>query len=218
MAKILQDFLYAWLLAIKKKSFILEAIITAVAMVLLLNIFDMNVAHVEERGGAVLQDPILTPINTLDFTWQTFTIIYFASLLTLIQVIQKPEYLVKCVQAFTLVLFFRMVTMYLTPLRYPDDMIPLIDPFVQFIFNSDQVWRNDLFFSGHTSSLVMMYFFVKGKWMKTILLLSCVVVGVFVILQHVHYTIDVVAAPFFAWGAWSIIKKINPEFFQAENK
>ena len=187
-------------------------------MVLLLNIFDMNVAHVEARGGAVLDDPILTPINTLDFTWQTFAVIYFASLLTLIQVIQKPEYMVKCIQAFTLVLFFRMITMYLTPLRYPEDMIPLVDPFVQFIFNSDQVWKNDLFFSGHTSSLVMMYFFVKGKWMKTILLVSSVLVGIFVILQHVHYTIDVVAAPFFAWGAWSIVKKVNLEFFLAESK
>jgi hypothetical protein len=34
---------------------------------------------------------------------------------------------------------------------------------------------------------------------------ATVLVGLCVVLQHVHYTVDVVAAPFFAYGAYSIV-------------
>jgi PAP2 superfamily C-terminal len=212
------EFLHSWLLAIKKKSFVIEFIISIVILVAVINVFSIAVGHVENRGGAVLDDPILVAINSIDLTWQTFFVIYICFAIAFVHLISRPEYLAKCIQAYSLLLSFRLITMFITPIRYPDEMIPLVDPFVQLVFNSDEVWKNDLFFSGHTSAMFLFFLIVKGKVMKTIMLVSTILIGIFVILQHVHYTVDVVAAPFFAWGAWSIVRKLSPEFFLEEKK
>jgi hypothetical protein len=51
-----------------------------------------------------------------------------------------------------------------------------------------------LFFSGHTSTLFLMYFFQDTRIKKLFTLFSSVAVGILVLLQHIHYTIDVIIA------------------------
>jgi membrane-associated phospholipid phosphatase len=45
--------------------------------------------------------------------------------------------------------------------------------------------------------------------LKAFFLIAAIVVGVSVLLQHVHYTIDVFVAPFFAYCSFYIVKKIK---------
>lgn len=45
---------------------------------------------------------------------------------------------------------------------------------------------------------------------RMVFAIGTVLVGACVLLQHVHYTIDVVAAPFFTYAAYRISKKLIP--------
>jgi membrane-associated phospholipid phosphatase len=98
--------------------------------------------------------------------------------------------------------------MYLLPLEPPAQMIPLNDPFVQF-FGSGEILTKDLFFSGHTSTLFILFLITESKPLKNIFLTATVLVAIFVVLQHVHYTVDVIAAPFFAYTSFRIFKVIQ---------
>jgi membrane-associated phospholipid phosphatase len=87
-------------------------------------------------------------------------------------------------------------------------MILLNDPFVQF-FGSGDVLTKDLFFSGHTATLFLLFLISEKKYLKIIFLLCTILVGIAVLLQHVHYTIDVLAAPFFAYASYKLAAVIN---------
>ncbi len=40
-------------------------------------------------------------------------------------------------------------------------------------------------------------------------LLSAIIVGVSIVLQHVHYVIDVFAAPFFTYVCYKVVSSLN---------
>jgi membrane-associated phospholipid phosphatase len=83
-------------------------------------------------------------------------------------------------------------------------MILLKDPLVEF-FTVSKPFTKDLFFSGHTATMFLMFLFVKGRFYKSVFLAGTVVLGLSVILQHVHYSIDVVTAPVFSYLAYRIV-------------
>jgi membrane-associated phospholipid phosphatase len=94
--------------------------------------------------------------------------------------------------------------MYLVPLNPPADMILLNDPFVQF-FATGQPLTKDLFFSGHTATIFLFYLVSEKKLFRAFFLIATVLVGTSVLLQHVHYSIDVASAPFFAYISYRLI-------------
>jgi len=98
--------------------------------------------------------------------------------------------------------------MYLTPFEAPEKIILLDDPFVQFFAKGD-ILTKDLFFSGHTGTLFLLFLLAENKTLKTIFLILTLMVGTAVLLQHVHYSIDVFVAPFVAYGSYKIIKKLH---------
>lgn len=102
----------------------------------------------------------------------------------------------------------RCMVMYLVPLDPPIGIIPLRDPFVEGAFYDNKVLVKDLFFSGHTSNMVLLTLFMDIKWLKIILAFASAAVGYLLMVQHVHYAIDILAAPFFAYMAYKIAIKI----------
>jgi membrane-associated phospholipid phosphatase len=104
---------------------------------------------------------------------------------------------------------FRMIAMYLLPLDPPPAMIPLQDPMVEF-FGTGKLLTRDLFFSGHTSTLFLLFLVTPRGILKSLFLGCTILVAVAVLVQHVHYTIDVFAAPFFAYAAVKLADRIFP--------
>jgi len=158
--------------------------------------------YIEGRPGSVLEDPILNLFSPLDVTWFTFGIIYISVILTLIRLSWQPSQLLITLQAYIFVALARMVSMYLIPLDPPPLLIPLEDPFVQSV--STGVLTRDLFFSGHTSTMFLLYLSCTSKKMKIFFLISTILVGLLVLIQHVHYSIDVMAAPFYAYTCYKL--------------
>jgi hypothetical protein len=113
--------------------------------------------------------------------------------------------LVIAIQSYTLMVCFRFAAMYLTPFDAPAGIIPLADPIVQF-FGTGGVLRKDLFFSGHTSTLLLLCLTATGRWLKAFFAFCMVAVGVMIVWQHAHYAVDVLVAPFIAYTSYRLVK------------
>ena len=163
---------------------------------------------VEARAGTSLPDPILNLYNPVNLTWLIFGLIYISLLLAVIILVRQPVKLMFALQVYILTVVFRIASMYVMPLNPPVTMIPLNDPFVQF-FATGHLLTKDLFFSGHTATLFILFLAAEKKILKTIFLICTIAVGISVLLQHVHYTIDVLAAPFFTYTAYRIIIQLK---------
>ena len=185
-----------------------ELIITVLFLAVILYIFPDFLAYVEERQGVTLADPILELFNPIDLTWLIFGLIYLSLIVAIYSFAANPEILLLALQSYSLLVIFRIMVMYSAPLDAPEKLILLNDPFVQ-LFGSGEVLTKDLFFSGHTATLFLLFLISDKKYLKIIFLISTILVGIAVLLQHVHYTIDVLAAPFFAYSSYKIAATIN---------
>jgi membrane-associated phospholipid phosphatase len=87
-----------------------------------------------------------------------------------------------------------MTSIYLVALDPPNGLIHLVDPLTG-IFYGNVVITRDLFFSGHTSTLVLIFLCLEKRTDKILGFIAIVVVMILLLVQHIHYTIDVVAAP-----------------------
>ena len=106
--------------------------------------------------------------------------------------------------------------MWLIPLDPPVGCIDLQDPVV-FVMGTGKKIIKDLFFSGHTSTAFMLFQVAKNKYLKSYFLLATITVGVSVILQKAHYTIDVVAGLVYSFASYQIIQLLHKKFYKSNN-
>lgn len=193
----------------RSTPFRLQLAITVVALVFALMALARFLTVVEHRPGVAFADPLLALIPPVDLTWLTFGLIYCALVAAIVYLVRHPLRLLTALQAYTALVLVRIAAMYLLPLDPPPDMIPLADPLVE-LFGSDGVTLSrDLFFSGHTSTLFLLALVVGNRWLRTVFFGCTALVGVCVIVQHVHYSIDVLAAPFFTYGCFAAVRAWN---------
>jgi membrane-associated phospholipid phosphatase len=81
--------------------------------------------------------------------------------------------------------------------------------FLQSTFYSGRVNLKDLFFSGHTAIVFLFVFIFTNPKIKWVFTIAGMIVGVLVMFQHAHYSIDVMAAPVFSYFSILIMEKIN---------
>jgi hypothetical protein len=173
-----------------------------VALAGALGLLSVVLSRVEQRRGVVLADPVLAVLAPRDFTWLTFVLIYAGLALGLVHLAPSPRALVTGVRAYALLVVLRAMTMLLVPLEPPPGMIVLRDPFAEHVVAAPVLTR-DLFFSGHTATVFLLFLAARDAATKRFFLACSAAVGVFVLWQHVHYTIDVVAAPVFAYASFA---------------
>jgi hypothetical protein len=166
--------------------------------------------RVEQRHGVTLPDPVLSALPPHDFTWPLFAIIYVALGAGMGILMWQPRRLVIGIQSYVILVLARIAVMFVTPLEPPAGMIPLKDPFVESVATGTLLTR-DLFFSGHTSMLFLLFLVVPvGRAGKAVLLAGTLGVAGGVLCQHVHYTVDVLAAPAFAYTSYSLARRLHP--------
>ncbi|HSL89680.1 MAG TPA: phosphatase PAP2-related protein [Ignavibacteriaceae bacterium] len=186
----------------------IELAITVVLLALILFSFTNFLNFVEERPGVDFTDPVLKHFDPVDLTWLTFALIYISLLTAVVSFSLKPEKLLFAFQLYSLMVCVRIAAMYLLPLEPPATLIVLNDPFVE-LFGTGQTLTKDLFFSGHTATLFILFLVEEKKILRSVFLICTVVVAISVLIQHVHYTIDVFAAVFFTYTCYVVLKKIK---------
>jgi len=164
-------------------------------------------AHIEKREGIVLHDWLLHYLPPVNVSILVFITIWGGVGFGLWRSLQQPLVFQSVLWSYLLLTITRLLTIVLVPLNPPSGLIPLADPLANVIYGEHFITK-DLFYSGHTATLFLLFFCLEKRFEKGILLLASVAVGVLVLVQHVHYSIDVLAAPLFAWLCYYAGKKI----------
>jgi len=200
-----------WKEYFKEKNAGVKFGITLAATVLCLYLLSRFIVFVEARKGVVLDDPFFHWFNAMDLNIIIFAFIY-GSLISgiLYLAIKNPKGLVVALQTYIGIVIVRIAMMYVVPFEPPIGTIDLQDPLV-FVVGTGTKITKDLFFSGHTSTLFMIFLVMEKKWMKNVYLVNTILVGVFVILQKVHYTVDVMVAPFISYGVFKMVGFLNKD-------
>jgi len=194
----------AWKAAWGGWRYRVELVFTLAVLVWVISLFTRFLAWVELRPGVVLDDPILRRFDPVDVTVLTFVLIYGALLVALYALLPHPRRMARAMQAYVVMITLRAAAMYMLPLEPPARMITLLDPIVGFFGQVDAPTK-DLFFSGHTSTMFLLALVVPNPRFRAVALLATVGVAACVLAQHVHYSVDVLVAPFMAWGAWTMV-------------
>ncbi len=118
--------------------------------------------------------------------------------------IANPPKLIDATATIALMYLFRSAFISLTHLGPP---LALGDIGLGDTLTSRFVQGADYFFSGHTALpfLIALLFWQK-VWVRNTYLVLTVIFGVAAIMGHLHYSIDVFAAPFIAYGVYSMRK------------
>ena len=190
----------------------IELIVSLILLTMTLTGLANFVNYIEIRTGFILSDPILNLFNPIDLTWITFGLIYLSLIFVIVTLLKNPQRFLFALQLYTSMTVVRMIAMFLLPLEPPEKMILLKDPFVEF-FGTGQTLTKDLFFSGHTATLFILFLVSEHKTIKIIFLVITIIVAFCVLLQHVHYTIDVFAAILFTYACYKFLLDLKIKKF-----
>lgn len=164
---------------------------------------------IQARPGRPLADPLLALLPVHDVSTATFTLIYGAIAATLVFLLPRPQLLLRAFWAYYFLQLLRIFTLWLVPLEPPTALVILHDPVMDRIFEvTTQPIVRDLFFSGHTATMVLLLLAGRGNLWRWVLGLMTVAVGLLVLVQRVHYSYDVLGAPLFAWLAYWLAGRV----------
>ena len=198
-----------WRQAWKSKEFRLQLICVLSVIFAMAFAAPFFFDFIESREGVIIGDPILDLFPSRNVSWLVFFILYSGVVLGLYSNLLKPVCLLQAFETYAMVMLMRIVTLTFLALEPPHGYIPLREPVVQMFFTSDgRIISKDLFFSGHMSTLLSLVFTVGKTIVRRVLILFSVILAVLLLIQRVHYTIDLLAAPVGTFLSWLMAKKI----------
>lgn len=204
IASIRQAWEHAWL----NKAFQLQFILAFFYMLSMAAFFRGFFDFIETRNGPTLNDIVLNLLPPTDVSWLVFCCLYTGIALGLLYMLAHPYLLLLTMETYCLVITLRIIAINLFPLNPPAGYIPLEEPVVALFVTDHRVISKDLFFSGHLATILSLYFAVRNYRVKAIVLFFAILVAFLLLLQHVHYAIDIVAAPVMTYIYYLIAGKI----------
>lgn len=182
-----------WQFYWRHKSFRKGLFVGLFSITIILICFPYFFKYIEQRNGVSINDVILTYFHPRDVSVLIFILIWTSAFFMLIAAIKNPDIFLLFLIAYVQLCLLRIITISLFPLQPPADIIDLIDPLSNHFYGVSFI-KKDLFFSGHTSTLFLMYLSQRSKYIKLYLFIACFCVGILVLVQHIHYSIDVLFA------------------------
>jgi membrane-associated phospholipid phosphatase len=194
-----EGFVYPWYREIVKHRFLLLISFILLILSTTVNYYAGNYA--DEKGSEVVADIILDnlPVVNLSFIF-VYGFIFTRGLFFVYPLFFKVRKLSEVIAQFSLLVIIRSFFVLLTHLKAPLKAVSINFP---GIFSSI-TFQNDLFFSGHTAFPFLGFLIFKESKIRYLFLGLSIVMGVTVLLMHQHYSIDVFAAFFIAYGSYKI--------------
>ena len=183
-----------------------KILISLFLLVLALSIYLMSGDYLNDHDNyAAAPDLILDHFGPYDlsliYVWffLAVIVIYFSYPL-----IFKPNELHYYISIFSLFIVIRSGFVIFTHLGVPLDAVTITFPGRAQLLN----FTNDLFFSGHTGIPFLGFLvFKEKKILRYFMLCASIILGITVLLMHVHYSIDVFSAFFITYGVYKIGNK-----------
>lgn len=164
---------------------------------------------IQQREGIVMQDIVLAYIPARNVSIPIFGIIYVSVVYLILRIVRQPKHFLWFAWAFNIETLFRFACIYWVALNPPTGLVDLHDPIAElFIYGENLAITKDLFFSGHTATMVFVCYFLPNKMERNIALLFTAVLVVLLLVQHVHYSLDILAAPVATWIAIKLAKRL----------
>ncbi|WP_413997985.1 phosphatase PAP2-related protein [Flavobacterium sp. W1B] len=199
-----------WSNAFASSSYCKQLSISIGSILIILAFFPWFFQTIEARNGILLNDWLLNLIPAHNVSLAIFICIWASAILILVRSIQNPQILLTFLSAYVILCLSRIISISLVPLNAPTGLIALADPLSNAFYGSKFITK-DLFFSGHTATVFLMGLCLVNKKEKIIVFVVTSAVSILLLIQHVHYTIDIVAAPIFTYLIWRLAKKITQQ-------
>ncbi len=196
-----------WKLSFAKNNYKIKFIIGFILLIIILITFPIFFNYIETREGAIINDWLIIHLPSINLSIPIFSFIWASAALLIVQAFKNPQIFLLFMWGFVLLSLSRMITIYTFPLNPPKNLVPLIDPISNAFYGGIFITK-DLFFSGHTSTLLMMCLCLQKPLHKKLVFIATCLVGVMVLFQHVHYTIDVSMAFPLTYIIFLLAKKI----------
>lgn len=196
----------AWKSRWGNKNYRQKFIATILIAILLLLAMPYGFDFIESRGGLTINDPILNFLPAIDLSIPIFVLMYGLAILIMVRVVNDPNVLFEFVFTYILVTISRFILIFLIPLDPPENMVHLVDPITKIFYGGKEITR-DLFFSGHTSTMFLIFLVLKKQTDKLIALSITIFIAIALLFQHIHYTADVLAAFPITWLLWKFSNK-----------
>lgn len=187
--------------------------------VLALAVQQASSVYVGHINGVPVGDLILSNIPAINLDEIVVQGALIATIIIIGVLLWKPHYILFSLAAVSIFIIVRAFFVSLTHIGVDPHEI-LLDPhdigfgLYNILFNS----KGDLFFSGHTGMpfLFGLVFLHERFWSRIFFAIS-LLFGISVLLGHVHYSIDVFAAPFITYTIFVITQKLFPEEYSFIN-
>jgi len=186
----------SWRQAWQQPSFRARMIAGALIMICIAIVMPSFFDYIEKREGVALHDWVLHRIPATNVSLFISLAMWSAILLGAFRAIRQPLLLQLFLWSFILLTVTRLVSISLVALNPPLGIIPLTDPLANAFYGRHFVSK-DLFYSGHTSIVFLLFLCLDKKADKIVALVATLLVGILVMVQHIHYTVDVLFAPVF---------------------
>lgn len=196
-----------WVEAIRNPVYVRKLMIAVITIIACLSVLPVFFQVIEHREGPVLKDAFLNLVPGRDVSYGIVAIIWGLMILSIVRCVQSPRLTLLFLLGFCFFFLTRFITISLFPLNPPPDLIILFDPLSNSFYGKNFVTK-DLFYSGHTASQFLIFFALPKKTDKLLALTGSILMGVLVLIQHIHYTVDVIAAPVFAFFCYFVAKKL----------
>jgi hypothetical protein len=187
-----------WALAWQSPRFRWMMTLGMTLAIIMLSMFPLFFQVIEKRQGFIVNDRLLDILPPHNVSMGILLIVWSMGVLMLVRCIRSPDLLMTFIWSYVAVNLCRMLTITLVPLDPPSNLIVLADPMSNAFYGAKFVTK-DLFFSGHTSAVFLIFLCLPNRTDKAIALTASLLVGAMVLVQHIHYTMDVFAAPVFTW-------------------
>ena len=199
----------AWKMASFRWKFWIGMVIFAGILIALPFFFNA----IEERNGYFMSDFFLKWIPARNVSIAVFFLIWSCCLILIIRIYRDPMMLLVMLWAYNGVTLVRMACIGLFSLNPPAGLIPLMDPITNQFYGQRYI-THDLFFSGHTTTVFLIFLCLKNKYDRIYALIASILLGFLLLVQHVHYTIDVLGAPVFTY----VVYRLALIFTKRENE
>lgn len=157
-----------------------------------------------QGGGITFHDPVLKLFPGTDLSFFIFLITYGAVLSFVLLHLRQVEKLSWLMSGYGLLLLLRILSMTLVPLNEPPGLVRLEDPFLNELIYPGDI-TTDLFFSGHIGMLFLITFLSDYKYLY---LTAGVILAVLLLFQHIHFSIDIIAAVPVAYLISRMVRKL----------
>lgn len=187
---------------IQEQSYLYNLILGLCLLVLSFIVNNYASLYATQIAGPAVPDLLLDHIHLYDVSFiHVYAALSFWLVFIFYLFLFRPELIPFISKTAALFILIRSVFICLTHMGAPANNLTIP------AFSSFFIYNGDLFFSGHVGGpFLLALIFWKEKGLRYLYLGSSIFFGLIVLMGHIHYSIDVLSAPFITYGVYQLAR------------